>query len=327
MSLSLSTGFSLRRNAKPGTRNPNRFMLYYILRFLLYAMSYLPFWVLYGISDLLFLLTFYVFKYRRKVVRHNLDMAFPEKNEQEKQDIEKAFFRHLCDVLVEALKGVTISEKQFRKRMQFQSADVVAAIEAAGKGTLIIASHYGNFEWTNACIDYHAGNVPTYTIYHRLKNPSMDRLMRNIRSRWGTNLLSKEEAFRGSVRAIKSLCMIGFVSDQSPSRRKTLYFTHFLGLPTAMHEGAAMLAVGRNLPAYFADVRKVKRGFYTCTLIPIPTEQFAAQKDQHGFTDYHAQLLEEVIRTEPAFWLWSHRRWKHQPREGDEVGEIRSLSR
>jgi KDO2-lipid IV(A) lauroyltransferase len=247
-------------------------------------------------------------------------MAFPKKADKEIKHIERAFYRHLCDLLVEALKGVSMSEKQFRKRMEFRSAKIIKDIAERGKGTLIIASHYGNFEWTNACIDCHAEEVPTYTIYHKLNNPSMDKLMRQVRSRYGTHLLSKEEAFRGAVRALKSLCMMGFVSDQSPSRRKTLYFSQFLGIPTAMHEGAAMLAVGRNVPAYFADVRKIKRGYYTCELVPIPTEKFAQNKDQHGFTDYHAQLLEAVIRREPAYWLWSHRRWKHQPREGDVVG-------
>jgi KDO2-lipid IV(A) lauroyltransferase len=295
--------------------------MYYLLKGVLFALSYLPFWLLYLLSDLLFLLAFYLLKYRRKVVTDNLRKAFPEKDQAERDRIARAFYRHLCDLLVEALKGVSMSARQLEKRMRFQSPEVIREIARKGEGTLIIASHYGNFEWTNSCVDYHAGEVPTYSIYHPLKNEAMERLLQEIRTRWGTTLLTKQEAFRGSVRALKSLCLIGFMTDQSPSRRKHLYFSSFLGQPTAMHEGAALLAVGRNRPAYFADVRKLKRGYYSCTLIPIPTEQFVEKKDMHGFTDYHAALLEAVIREEPAYWLWSHRRWKHQPRTGDELSE------
>lgn len=294
--------------------------LYYLIKGSLYLFSRLPFWVMYRISEVLFVIAFYVVGYRKKVVLDNLQKAFPEKPLQEIKTIRRRFYLHLCDLLVESLKGVTLSARQLEKRMRFDSPEVIDAIAKGGRSAIIIASHYGNFEWTNACIDYHSGPVPTFTIYHELKSPYFERLMRGVRTRWGTQLIPKQTAFRAALRELKGHCMIGFVSDQSPSRRKQLYFSQFLGRPTAMHEGAAMIAVGRNIPAYFADVRKIKRGYYSCTLVPIPTSTYAATKDVHGFTDHHAAMLEAVIREEPAYWLWSHRRWKHAPREGDVVG-------
>jgi KDO2-lipid IV(A) lauroyltransferase len=273
----------------------------------------MPFWLWYRVSETLFILLYWVFRYRRKVTRSNLKRAFPEKSDREITSIERRFYLHICDVLVETIKTVSIKPEEVAKRMKLLNPELLQEGKKLGKGTIIVASHYGNFEWANAVMSVVDKDLPAYTIYQKLKNPTAERLVRRLRGRFGAVLIEKHDAFRAALRHLKAPGLMGFVADQSPSRRSTLYFTDFLRQPTAMHEGVAMLAVGREFPAVFADIRKVKRGYYEATLIRIPVEDFAKDKDIHGFTDFHAALLEKRIIQEPAYWLWSHRRWKHAP--------------
>ncbi|MFK7969744.1 MAG: lysophospholipid acyltransferase family protein [Bacteroidia bacterium] len=292
-----------------------------ILYYGLWLLSILPFFIWYRISELLYLIIYWILGYRRKVVRSNISRAFPEKSLKEIKRIERRFYLHLCDLLIETIKGVSMGKGAIQKRMKLTNPEIVDAALQAPKGTIVIASHYGNFEWANAAMSIADENLPSYTIYHGIKNQYFERLMRRIRSKHGSVLIEKQQAFRAALRHLQSPGFMGFVSDQSPSRRQQLYFTRFMGIPTAVHEGASILAVGRAFPAIFADIQKIKRGYYTVTAVPIPVEAFVAGNDIHGFTDFHADLLEARISKEPAFWLWSHRRWKHSPRDGDTLSK------
>lgn len=288
-----------------------------ILYLFVWLLSKLPFIFWYSVSYLLYLVVYYLLGYRKKVVEENLLRAFPEKNETTRKEIAHQYYRYLCDLLVETIKGASLSAERMKKRMHVENPEVLDGIRTGETGGIIVASHYGNFEWTNAGLDIASGNLTTYTIYHPLKNPRFEALMQRVRGRFGTQLIDKQHAFRAAIRHLKSPCLMGFVSDQSPSRRDSLYFAHFLNQATAMHEGAALLAVGRGYPAFFADVKRVRRGYYRLELIRIPVEDFTEKNDLAGFTDFHAALLEKRIRENPPYWLWSHKRWKHTPQPGD----------
>lgn len=283
-------------------------MVFRIVHSLLWLLSLLPFGILYALSDLIFVVLYHLLGYRRKVVASNLRLAFPERSKTERLEIEKAFYRHLCDLIVESLKRFSMSAEALDRRMEFESAEVIAQIKASEKGTIILGTHYGNFEWTNAVVDKAAGKLPTYAVYQRLSSPLFERLTRQLRSRYGARLIERQQAFRQALSALQEPCMIGFMADQSPAKRKKLFFTPFMGKPTAFHEGPALLAVRRKTPAYFAWIKRKARGHYSCSLIPVPE---TAYQSQEAFTAWYAGQLEANIRENPPYWLWSHRRWKH----------------
>ncbi|MBX7241470.1 MAG: hypothetical protein K1X92_06955 [Bacteroidia bacterium] len=289
---------------------------------IIYLIACLPTRVWYFISDFVFLILFYGIKYRKKVAYDNLKRCFPEKEEAELQRILKATFRHLSDVFVEFFREIGISEKELKERMTVMNPEVFRQIEAKGKGVLFLASHYGNFEWmTTRTVT--ATDMFCYGIYAPLKNRYLETLALKTRKRWGGDLLPARNAIKNSLAKLDERTIIGFVCDQTPSRREVLYFTDFMGQVTAVHDRFAHLALMKGADVYFVKVNKIKRGYYTMELIPLPVRDYLPYSPESAcrFTDLYIRLLEDNIRECPEYWLWTHRRWKHNPEEKDILSE------
>ena len=101
------------------------FIVYIIVYPFLWLISILPFRLLYAFSDFLYLLVFKIFGYRKRVVKSNLNLIFPEKSKEELNRITKAFYHHLCDMIVESIKSMTISESEMRKRFVFTNVEEI----------------------------------------------------------------------------------------------------------------------------------------------------------------------------------------------------------
>jgi len=285
-----------------------------------HLLSRLPMFILYGLSNLLYWLAKDVFKYRREVVYGNLRRSFPEKAEQEIQFLLEQFYRHFCDFIVETLKSLTLSDKELAQRMKLTNPEIIQTILDEPQGGILLGSHHGNFEWMLARIDLMAANhFPTFAIYTPLSNQNFDRLMRESRQRRGVQMLPMRKAMIQALRQLRNPCLFGFIGDQSPSRGGQLYYTTFLGQATPVHTSISKIAIRAKANLYYADVRKVKRGHYTLTLVKIDVSPYlpSSQENIDAFTDEQARILEASIRSQPAYWLWSHKRWKHAPREGD----------
>ena len=278
----------------------------------LYLLSLLPFWVLYGISDFLFLLVYYVLGYRRKVVRENLGNAFPEKSAEERLTIEGKFYRHLCDLIVETVKMFTISRADLIRRIEGEGSDVVLDAIARGKSVIGAVGHYGNWEIAGLRLS-DALREPTLIVYKPLSNSVFDRGFLKMRSRFGARLIAMRDTMRVMMEYRRQPTFSVLVSDQTPPRSEANYFTEFLNQPTAVFLGLEKLARLIDAVVVFCDIRKVKRGYYRCTMVPLFQEPRKTQL--HEITEAHVRYLEKVIREEPEYWLWSHRRWKFKPED------------
>lgn len=278
--------------------------------FFLYLLSLLPFWVLYLFSDAVFIVLFYVVKYRRKVVQENLQNAFPEKTEPERAQIERKFFSFLADLMVEAIKLISISEHQLKKHFTLNNPELLDAFFNKQKSVLGALGHYGNWEMAAQILGFSTQKKKLF-IYKPLKNEVIDQFIRKIRSRFGAMPVAMKSTLRMLVSLKNEPKLTVFVSDQTPVREETQYFTTFLNQPTAVFLGIEKMAVMTNDPVIFCDIRVVKRGHYCCTFVPLISEPKLTA--EHEITDAHVQYLEKVIREEPAYWLWSHKRWKFKP--------------
>ncbi|MAX78782.1 MAG: hypothetical protein CL843_01225 [Crocinitomicaceae bacterium] len=276
---------------------------------LIKLLSRLPFWVLYGFSDLCYVLIYKVFGYRKKVVEQNLRKAFPEKSDAEILAIMHEFYHHLFDMIVETVKGYSISEEELKKRMVFHNLELIEEYYAKGQSLLFMLGHYGNWEYAgismNLNTQYHLNFV-----YKTLHNKPFDQLMKSIRGRLGAQLVPMESTFREIIRQRKTKTSItALISDQTPSSKRG-YWMEFLHQNTPVFMGGERIAKGTGYPVIHCDARKVKRGHYEVTYSLITEDP---KNEPHGMIlETFNKRLEERIQKEPAYWLWSHRRWKHK---------------
>ena len=286
-----------------------QFLLFIIVYPLLWCISILPFRLLYVLSDTVYVLVYYVIGYRKSTVRHNLEMAFPEKTAKERLRIEKDSYHHLCDMFLEMIKTLTISEKEIRRRFTFSNIEVYNELESKGKSIAMMLAHYGSYEWVIS-MNYYV-KFKGYAIYKRITNKHFDKLVRDIRSRFKANLITTKE----TIPVIQEnqhnhvLGVYGFASDQSPKASKAHHWTTFMGIKTPVHTGAEMLAKRFDMNVIFLQVKKVKRGYYEAGFEVLAEN--SKNVPDYQITDNFLRLVEAQIHEFPAYYLWTHKRWKH----------------
>lgn len=275
----------------------------------LYLISLLPFWLLYLISDILFVILFYIIGYRRKVVRENLQNAFPEKQAAERAEIEKKYYRYLADLFVETIKMASISAHELQRRVVCTNPEIIKNYEAAGKSVTAVAGHYCNWEW--AGLEF-STRTRLFVVYKSLANDAMDRYFIKKRTRFGGVAVPMAQALRSSVAHKHEFTISVYAGDQTPTLNTAHYFTGFLNQPTAVFLGIEKIAKLIDSAVIFYDMRRVKRGYYAYTIVPLVENP--AETALHEITTAHVKYLETMIRREPQYWLWSHRRWKLKPK-------------
>lgn len=286
-------------------------MTYHLLYFFLKLLSYIPFRVMYVISDVLYVLIYYIFRYRRAIVRKNLTESFQEKSSCEIIDIEKKFYRFFADNLLETCKMTTISREEMGRRMKFTNMETFNAVQREGKSVALYMGHFGNWEWCSSMPLYFEKGTSSAEIYHKLRNESMDRLMMRNRERMGAMCVEMRKTARYINEQAKagSTCVVGFIADQSPRKRDSRYFLHFLNHEVPVLVGTEKIAKHYGFEAWFLNVRRVRRGFYEA-------EYVRMHEDPKSLPDFeltaiYFRMLEEAIRRQPELYLWTHRRFKH----------------
>jgi len=280
--------------------------------FFLYLISLLPFWFLYLIADFLFVMIYYVAGYRRKVVQENLRNAFPEKTDAERHSIEKKYFKYLADLMVETIKMVTASEKTISKRLTATNAHIVTDYLKQGKSVMLAVGHYGNWEMAALKVSLII-DKKLLIVYKPLTNNVFNDFFNNMRTRFGAEMVAMKNVLRTMVKAKNDVIMSVFVADQTPVKHEATYFTTFLNQPTAFFLGIEKIAKLTNPVVIFCDLKYIKRGHYEYTAIPL-TEN-PKETAEHEITHAYVTCLENMIKREPPYWLWSHRRWKFRPED------------
>ena len=271
------------------------------------ALAIWPYWMLHAFSSLLCPLVYHVVRYRRRVTRKNLLNAFPEKSEREIVKVEKAFYRHFCDYLVETIKLMHISDEQMRRHLRFTNPELLEALRADGRPIFLYLGHQGNWEYVISISLWIPSELKGVQIYHPLRNKAMDRLMYNLRSRFNTVGVPQKQALRyviEQVRDGKSI-ILGLIADQRPARRPEPEWMTFLNQDTPIITGGE--AMGRKLNAHFlyGSMKCVRRGYYEITL----EEIVPIEGESNSYSKQYMRMLEKDIIAQPHMWLWTHNRW------------------
>jgi KDO2-lipid IV(A) lauroyltransferase len=286
---------------------------YLLFRFWVAVLSLFSFDAAYKIADFLFFMIYQVLGYRKKVVIQNLKIAFPEKSEQEILEITYKFYKHLCDIILEIFKGFSISEKEIKERFTIENTLASAALLAQGKSVIALTAHYNNWEWGALGCGFLI-NAPMHVFYKPLSNRYIDNFVREKRKAFGVTLCSiyqTKEILETNRNKTPSVYVLA--ADQSPSNLEKAIWVTFFNRPTACLHGAETYAQNPNFGVIFYEIIRLKRGYYQLRENLIPYQVEGSYKGE--LTQKYMSLLEVEIRREPAWWLWSHRRWKHTPKE------------
>lgn len=285
------------------------------LYWLLKPFSLLPMGCLFVLSDLLlYPLVYHVVRYRRKVVRENLANAFPDWAPAARKRLETRFYHHFCDGFMETVKVLSMSPEEAFRRMHFVNPEVVLDFAPKNQGVLLLLGHYGNWEYQTFLYlkMLHHGNQQGYIVYKPLKNKASDYLFKRIRTRFNGNVVTKNETYRQVIRLRQQFIpgVFGMVSDQTPSRNNLHYWTNFLNQDTPIFTGAERMARQTGFAVVFAEVTKLKRGHYQTRYTCLTDNP--AKEPENAITERFARLMEANILIDPAYWLWTHKRWKHK---------------
>jgi len=282
--------------------------MYYIIKGFLWLVSLLPLRVLYFIGDGFYALVFYVFKYRRDVVMNNLAIAFPEKTGQERKKIAKQFYHNLIDTFIESIKFISISKKEIQKRSSGEF-ELINRLIDKGSNVHLMAGHQFNWEYANLLYSLNL-KIPFVGVYMPIANKSLDRIFYQFREQFGTVLISAQD-FKNKMHAVFSKqYLLALAADQNPGDPANAYWVNFMGKPAPFVTGPAKGAVKYNTAVVMVGFQKIKRGYYrfTTTLLSEDGSKHTAEE----LTVLYKNALENIIRQDPANYLWSHRRWKYE---------------
>ncbi len=284
---------------------------FYIFYGINWIMTLLPLKILYIFSDILFLFLYYFPSYRRKVVTDNLRNSFPEKSANEIEFIRRKFYRHLADLVIETLKLTHLSNKELKKRFTVSNPELMEHLYNSGRDVAAVYSHYNNWEWLGVCL-------PLYTkyrcvgVYKPLQNKLFNKFINDLRQKNNGDLAPMQLIVRKIIgnqnKNIRAIYI--FMSDQTPARTLIEYYTDFLNQETPVFLGIEKIAAKYDMPVVFFDIQKVRRGYYSITFELLFDSTKGLPK--YMVTDTHVKRLEQIIKENPEFWIWTHRRWKYK---------------
>ncbi|MFM1753314.1 MAG: hypothetical protein RLZZ236_253 [Bacteroidota bacterium] len=287
-----------------------QFLIYSISFPFLWIISKLPFRLFYWFSDCIYILVYYIIGYRKKIVRNNILIALPHLSEEKRLSIEKKFYQHMCDMFLEMIKTMSISSEEMKERFKITNIELLKEYEQKNKSIILLAAHYASWEWLLSINE--STTFKCYGVYKKVNNKYFDAKVRAIRSKFKSELVTTDNTIAlindNEKNGIVSL--YGLASDQSPQVHKTFHWQQFMGIEVPVHTGAEMLAKRYDLEVVFAKVKKVKRGFYEATFVPIANNPKSIP--DYEITDTYLKEVEQQIFEAPEYYFWTHKRWKHR---------------
>jgi KDO2-lipid IV(A) lauroyltransferase len=247
----------------------------------------------------------------------NLSIAFPEKSKEELTVIMKKFYRHFADIFMETIKSFSISEKQLKQRVILTNPELPNAYYDNNQSVIILSGHYANWEWVSSVVETSI-KYNLSVAYKKISNKYIDRLFKRNRSKFGVTTVMSKEFYAYILKNLKNqnYQAYGFIADQSPKLKQTKYWGTFMGVEVPVINGPEAIARKLNLPVLYFHTERVRRGFYESTFILLEEQPKEAEPNQ--ITDHYILELEKQIRKNPAYYFWTHKRFKHMDKKPEE---------
>lgn len=281
-----------------------------MLTFVFKTLSKIPLKNLYHLSHGITWILYHILRYRRKVVRENLVSSFPEKSEKEIKRITSEYYRFLGEYFVETIYEASMPPEEIMRRLPFKNVEAINECLRKGQHVTLYMGHYCNWEWCSSIPLHFTEKAQSFHIYHPLKNKDADDAFLMLRERYGSKSVSMQRTFRTIMGAHYDgiPTVTAYISDQAPLYENTHLFVDFLNHDTPVFTGGEKISRKLGAAVFYCDMRRKSKGHYECTYVEISPD--ATKEEPFEITKKYWQLLEESIRRDPAYWLWSHRRWK-----------------
>ena len=286
--------------------------MYYIVYGLLYTFSLLPLRVLYLVSDLAYFILYYVAGYRQELVLNNLLIAFPEKSGEERKKIAKQFYLNFTDTFIESIKMISISKDEVVRRSHCDF-ELINQLIDNGSNLHVMVGHQFNWEFANLVYAMHI-RIPFVGIYMPVNNKIIDKIFLKVRERYGTIMISAKDFKHKMHTVFSEQYMLALAADQNPGNPAGAYWLKFFSKPAPFVTGPGKGAVKNNTAVVFVAFEKPRRGYYSYKATLVAANGASHTPEQ--LTVLYKNILEDTIRKNPSNYLWSHRRWRHEWREG-----------
>jgi KDO2-lipid IV(A) lauroyltransferase len=269
--------------------------------------SRVPLWALYALAWIVYVLSFYVLRHRRHVIVPQLELVFPSLSEAERRRIHKQFLKNYCQVMVEILKGASISAEELKKRVRITDLKPVLRFLDAGRSVMFLTSHMGNWEWLLQGVTLHLG-YPLDAAYKPIRREYGERLLLALRTRFGARLVPAKDVLADYLSRRAIVHGLAMNADQTPLPTERLQWTRFLGQDTAFYVGGEQIARATRLPIFYVRMRRVRRGRYDVEMSELWD---GSERTESGeLTARYARACEADVLARPADWLWTYRRWR-----------------
>lgn len=270
-------------------------------------LSVLPLWILYRFSDFFYLLLITVLPYRKKVIEDNIVRSFPEYSKTQRTTLQRKFYRHFADLLIEGVANLSMSENQLRSRIKVKNPELMNELFHKGQSVILVSGHYNNWEWLISAQNFLFPHQ-AMGIGMPMTNKFWDKKVNSRRQRFGMKVVHSGNFKKEISENMTTPVAILTLADQSPGDSRKSYWMDFLHQQTAVLFGPEQMAHTFDFAVVFYVMRKKKRGYYEMELKLITDQPKSTSWGE--ITEAHCRLLEQEIIHQPEFWVWSHKRWK-----------------
>ena len=261
------------------------------------------------LSDGLRFLLKNILRYRVSVIQKNIEFVFPDKSQQWRDNIANQFYKNFVDILLESIKGLSISGDKLIKRYRFRNPELMDAIYNENKHVIVFSQHQNNWEWAPLClglqIKHHIVGVVKL-----LSNPYINTFLQNGRSGNNVSVVPtlKVGSYFKKLQVKEKYEALVFIADQRPSGRETKIPVTFMGHQVNFHGGAARYAIFSGFPIVNFDILRTGRGRYAVEAVYLGKgDEYTNAAD---LTQKYTDHVSNLIYDNPSQWLWSHKRFK-----------------
>ncbi len=288
-------------------------LITFIIRILGVIVRWLPKWYALGLGGSLGHLLYFVLKKRRRIALENLKIAFgDEMSTDEQAQICRSSFQQIGKTAIEFLRFPKLTFDNIWEEVTVEGKEHLIQALTQGKGAIVFLSHFGN--WELLALVYGA-LIPdrAKAIAFPLKNRYLNALTFQYRERLSLKLITRSQAVRETLRALRENFAVGFFADQNAGREGV--FVDFFGKPASAVRGPATLALKTGAPLLLSmDIRQPNDRHHVLITPAINLEISGdLEQDVQTNTAHILKILEAYIRQYPDQWLWTHNRWKTQP--------------